>query len=181
MKIFYLLVVTLLVHSVNSQTAEKIYQAFSKEVDGIKISIKAPTAYKIVDNKFEINSVFMISKFKTNYVSRNVFKVSQKSIPQNFTNQMISEMLSDKNKSIQIFKGMERSDPLIKLDVNSFNSEVINGLNFYKIEFKKGILENICFSTVYKRKLFIIYITYITLKEGEMDEFYEILNSLVIK
>ena len=179
-KIYFILIVLLSV-SVNSQTSSKIYQTFSKEVDGIKISIETPTTYKLIDDKFEINTVFLISKFQPSDINRNIFKVSQKSIPQNFTDEMILEMMGDKNKSVQIFKSMKRSNPLIELDMNSFNSEVINGLNFYKIEFKKGILENICFYTFYKRKMFMIYITYINIKEGELQEFDEILNSLVFK
>ena len=98
-----------------------------------------------------------------------------------FTDEMISEMMSDKNKSIQIFKGMERSNSGIKLDNDSFRSIVVNGVKFYKINFTNILEKNISLFTFHRRKMFLVYFTYYDLKEGEMEEFDEILNSLVFK
>ena len=182
-KIYFILIVLLSV-TVNSQTSSKIYQTFSKEVDGIKISIETPTTYELVDDpndKYKINTVFLVSNKQTSYLSKNLIKVSQKSIPQTFTDEMISEMMSDKNKSIQIFKGMERSNSGIKLDNDSFRSIVVNGVKFYKINFTNILEKNISLFTFHRRKMFLVYFTYYDLKEGEMEEFDEILNSLVFK
>ena len=114
-------------------------------------------------------------------VYRNVFKVSQKSIPQNFTDEMINQMMEDKNMSIQMFTSMKRTNPLIQLDMNSFTSKLINGLKFYKIKFKNGMENNISLFTIHKRKMFFIYFTYLNLVDGEMSEFENILKSIIIK
>ena len=181
---YYLFIFSLIVYSVNSQTIKKIEQTFSKEVDGFKISIDVPTTFEQIDDpndKFKTNTVFLISKIKTSNVYRNVFKVSQKSIPQNFTDEMINQMMEDKNKSIQMFTSMKRTNPLIQLDMNSFTSKLINGLKFYKIEFKNGMENNISLFTIHKRKMFFIYFTYLNLVDGEMSEFENILKSIIIK
>jgi len=182
---YYLFIFSLIVYSVNSQTIKKIEQTFSKEVDGFKISIDVPTTFEQIDDpndKFKTNTVFLISKkIKPLSVYRNLFKVTQNSIPQNFTDEIINQIMGNKNRSIEMFTSMKRSNPLIQLDMNSFTSMVINGLKFYKIEFKYGFQNNICLFTIHKRKIFHIYFTYINLIDGEMSEFENILKSLIIK
>lgn len=157
---------------------------FSGNIDGIDISISTPNTFEIVEDpndKNSINTVFLISKKVTYNSIRNVIKVTQQSLPTNFTDEMISEFLKDKKNHLIMYEGFKRSRPLIELDKNSWNSITINGINFFGINFKEGVENHISYFTLYKRKMWMIYLTYFTLKEGENEEFKNILKSLIIK
>lgn len=181
MKYFLVIILTLSGVKVTSQTSTKIHQTFSKEVDGIQLSIDTPTTFESIDDPDDKNTVLLISKKHTSGVFKNLIKISQKSIPKNFTDEMILDMMVDKNKSIQIFTGMKKSNPQLELDIDSFSSIMINEVKFYKMNFKNFLEKTVCLYTFHKRKMFLIYFTYQNLKEGEMDEFKGILNSLVFK
>lgn len=181
---YYLLFFSLIVYLGNSQTTKKIEQTFSKEVDGMKISIDVPTTFEQIDDpndRNSINNVFLISRKVTSSLFRNVIKVSQQSIPNSFTDEMVSEFIKDEKNFLQMYEGMKRSKPLMEIDKKSLNSITINGVKFFGINFKEGIENHISYSTFYKRKMWMIYFTYSNLKEGEIEEFKNILKTLTIK
>ena len=169
--------------NVHSQKTNDLI-TFSENIDGIDISISTPNKYEIIkdpNDKNSINTVFLISKKVTSNLFRNVIKVSQQSIPNSFTDEMVSEFIKDEKNFLQMYEGMKRSKPLMEIDKKSLNSITINGVNFFGINFKEGIENHISYSTFYKRKMWMIYFTYNTLKEEEIEEFQNIIKTLIIK